>query len=301
MILYELIKKYNWNDIFLSRKFEYYKDYLKNEKGYQKVFEELKTYRPKPSKGFIIITKRFDEFDKKNYLDVKGKYYDRDLKKNEFGFIDKYFALDFIDWEIVIGMEIHPKTLLKYTELAILVHCLYEITYHGFGKEHAPTLWDDIMRKVVMDKREKNLKYAAFICHASEEKDIVRSLVTWIENKGYKVWYDGLEIKIGDSIRQSIDKGLVKAKYGIIIFSDSFFAKKWTQYELNRLVDAATSEDKIILPILHNITYDDMIKHSPSMANLHALSTNDYSIQEIAYRLIEIFDNDKSLNSTLLN
>ena len=54
-------------------------------------------------------------------------------------------------------------------------------------------------------------------------------------------------------------------------------------------------EDKVILPIWHNITLDEIMDYSPSLANLHALSTYDYSLQEIASRLVEIFDDDPIL------
>jgi len=60
---------------------------------------------------------------------------------------------------------------------------------------------------------EENKKWDLFICHASEDKEeIVRLLVNALMNAGYKVWYDEFELKLGDSLRKSIDRGLSQSK-----------------------------------------------------------------------------------------
>ena len=51
--------------------------------------------------------------------------------------------------------------------------------------------------------------YDVFISHASEDKDsIVRSLANALTELGLKVWYDEFTLRIGDSLRQKIDRGL---------------------------------------------------------------------------------------------
>lgn len=62
--------------------------------------------------------------------------------------------------------------------------------------------------------------------HASEDKDeVVRPLATALRDKGVKVWYDEFEMKIGDSLRRKIDKGLANSKFGIVVISKSFIKK----------------------------------------------------------------------------
>ena len=76
------------------------------------------------------------------------------------------------------------------------------------------------------------VKYDAFVSHASEDKDeFVKPLVEALQDAGYKVWYDEFTLKVGDSLRRSIDNGLTNSRYGIVVFSNAFFAKNWTQYE----------------------------------------------------------------------
>jgi len=73
-----------------------------------------------------------------------------------------------------------------------------------------------------------DVKYDIFISHASEDKDdIVRPLVSELKRLDFKVWYDESALKVGDSLRRSIDKGLTNSRYGAVILSPSFFAKNW--------------------------------------------------------------------------
>lgn len=61
-------------------------------------------------------------------------------------------------------------------------------------------------------------EYDVFISHASEDKEeVVRPLANALKDRKLNVWYDEFELKIGDSLRQKIDKGVAKSKFGIII------------------------------------------------------------------------------------
>jgi TIR domain len=81
------------------------------------------------------------------------------------------------------------------------------------------------------------VKFDVFVSHASEDKDAVaRPLAAHLASKGHSVWYDEAILKVGDSLRRSIDRGLAAARYGVVILSPGFFAKNWPQYELDGMV-----------------------------------------------------------------
>lgn len=131
-----------------------------------------------------------------------------------------------------------------------------------------------------------------FISHASEDKaELVKPLADELIKQGVSVWYDEYALRIGDSLRKSIDKGLSQSRFGLIILSKSFFEKNWTQYELNGLVAKEMEGEKVILPIWHNITKDEILKLSPSLVDKFALSSAIYSIQEIAEKVADAVNN----------
>ena len=109
--------------------------------------------------------------------------------------------------------------------------------------------------------------YDVFICHAAEDKDnFVRPLAGMLKKQRVEVWYDEFSLKVGDSLRRSIDRGLSKSRYGIVVLSPHFFSKNWTEYELDGLVQRQNSSSKIvILPIWHNVDHD---RHYARFANL---------------------------------
>jgi hypothetical protein len=114
-----------------------------------------------------------------------------------------------------------------------------------------------------------------FICHASEDKeDFVKPLANALVREGLRVWYDEFELHLGDSLRRSIDRGLRDSRFGIVVLSHGFFSKEWPQRELDGLAARETSGgEKVILPIWHNITKEDVLRYSPTLADRVAISS----------------------------
>lgn len=66
--------------------------------------------------------------------------------------------------------------------------------------------------------------YDVFICHASEDKeDFVRPLAEALRQENVEVWYDEFTLRLGDSIRRSIDKGLKQSRFGLVVLSKGCF------------------------------------------------------------------------------
>lgn len=136
-------------------------------------------------------------------------------------------------------------------------------------------------------------RHDAFISHASEDKeDFVRPLAEALVAAGFDVWYDEMTLKVGDSLRQSIDKGLSQSRYGIVVLSSAFFSKNWTQYELNGLVSKEMTGVKVILPIWHKVSKDEVMAYSPPLADKVAINSSFSSRDEIVKQLGEVLTQD---------
>jgi hypothetical protein len=132
-------------------------------------------------------------------------------------------------------------------------------------------------------------KWDVFISHASEDKqELVRPLALALREKGISVWYDEFSLKIGDSLRTSIDYGLANSRFGAVILSKNFFAKHWAVQELNGLTTREVKGTKVILPIWHNVTFDEVSAFSPILADKVAISSKvglDKLVEEILQSL----------------
>lgn len=138
-------------------------------------------------------------------------------------------------------------------------------------------------------------EYDVFISHASEDKETVaHPLADALKSNGLSVWYDEFELKIGDSLRRKIDKGIANSNFGIIVISRDFINKGWTNYELDGLITRAVNGDQTILPIWHNITKREVINYSPSLADKLARSTTEFTIEEIAEEIADLINSHRS-------
>jgi len=128
-----------------------------------------------------------------------------------------------------------------------------------------------------------------FISHAVEDKkSFVEPLAHALSRFGLRVWYDDYTLKVGDSLSRSIDEGLAHSKYGLVVLSDSFIEKKWTEYELRGLTAREIAGSKVILPIWHNVQYEDLLKFSPTLADKLAVKSNGLTPAQIAIKIIEV-------------
>lgn len=135
---------------------------------------------------------------------------------------------------------------------------------------------------------ESSITHDVFISHASEDKDeLVRPLTVALAQREVTVWFDEVKMKVGDGLRRRIDAAVAKSRFAVVVLSPSFFAKHWTQYELDGLVAREMSGEQIILPIWHKITKDELLAISPSLTDKVALRTADLTIDEIADQLAE--------------
>jgi hypothetical protein len=128
-----------------------------------------------------------------------------------------------------------------------------------------------------------------FISHATEDKaEIARPLFEALRSRGYSVWFDEHSLKLGDSLRRSIDEGLSRCRFGIIILSPAFFAKQWPQYELNALTEREMAgRKKVVLPIWHNVTAGFVRNYSLALSGRYAALSSS-GIPSMVERIQEV-------------
>lgn len=131
-------------------------------------------------------------------------------------------------------------------------------------------------------------EFDVFISHASEDKAaFVEPLANYLVQEGLRVWYDVFALKLGDRLRQSIDRGLARSRYGIVVLSQAFFAKHWPQYELDGLAALEVSGRKVILPIWHGVSREDVARFSPPLADRVAVDST-LPLATVAAKILEV-------------
>jgi hypothetical protein len=121
-----------------------------------------------------------------------------------------------------------------------------------------------------------------FISYASRDRTtVVEPLAVALKERGLRVWYDGFEMRLGDSLRRKIDEGIRASAFGVLILSPEFFVRKWTNYELDGLV-TQSHRGQVLLPVWHHVSEDDVAAYSPFLADKVACNTANNNIDQIA-------------------
>jgi len=110
-----------------------------------------------------------------------------------------------------------------------------------------------------------------------------------LEARDVNVWFDEIRIKVGHSIRQEIEAGIAGCRFGVVIVSPHFFAKRWTNAELDALFGKKMdSGQNLVLPVWHHVSKDEVMRQSPLLSGIFALNSATMTIDEIAEALAEV-------------
>lgn len=133
-------------------------------------------------------------------------------------------------------------------------------------------------------------KYDVFISHASKDKlAYVNSLKDEIKKLGISIFYDSDVFKWGDNWKKSILDATSVSEFAIIIISNNFFDREWTEKELDEFIRRQNDTgQKIVLPLIYNVSPDDVIKKYPFLEDIQYINTKDYTKKEITYKLAEL-------------
>lgn len=106
-------------------------------------------------------------------------------------------------------------------------------------------------------------EYDVFISYANrDKKDFVEDLYKSINKLGIKIFYDKESLEWGDNWKERILNGTKKSEFAVIVISDNFFDREWTEKELREFLNRQNRNGpKLILPILHNITEIQLQDH----------------------------------------
>ncbi len=127
-------------------------------------------------------------------------------------------------------------------------------------------------------------EFDVFISHANKDKEnLIEELYSSLKTLGVTIFYDKESLEWGDNWKDRILNGTKKAEFAIIVISENFFDREWTERELHEFLNRQNrSGQKLILPILHNITASQLQEKYPSVADIQAIDSAKYSCDQIA-------------------
>ena len=127
-------------------------------------------------------------------------------------------------------------------------------------------------------------EFDVFISHANADKsDYVDELYLTLRKLGINIFYDSEVLSWGDNWKQVILNGTEKSEFAIIVISENFFGREWTERELDEFLKRQNvNGQKIVLPLLYNITFEQLKDKYPTLSEIQAIRTEGRSKEDIA-------------------
>lgn len=139
-------------------------------------------------------------------------------------------------------------------------------------------------------KRSALEKPLAFISHDTRDKEsLVRELALEMSKLMCPVWYDEYSLKVGASLRASIEKGLKETTKCVVVLSPNFLSNDgWGKAEFDSIfIREILEKDSLMLPIWHNVTAREVYEYCPRLADKVGLNS-DVGPKELARKLVNI-------------
>lgn len=160
MRLKELIQNYNWTDIE-SVLLSLYPDEKKNLEGFRVVFDKLKKITPEKN-TFEIVLQTINEEGGESYVHINAT----DLSSKSTDEFSGSRSLMGTPWSKWLFMPISKVSKENFTEIEIMAHCLWEMTFCGFNDESIQEFNDKLDEEMdefeSLNSEEIREKYTSF-------------------------------------------------------------------------------------------------------------------------------------------
>lgn len=150
------------------------------------------------------------------------------------------------------------------------------------GRGLAPWQVAEINPVVPTDTRD------VFLSHAKADGTWVAELDKGLADAGISTWFDEAEMDWGDDVRSEIDRGLGRSRFGIVVLSESFVGRPWTEAELSALFARQFKGQAQILPIWHEVDHAWVAANYPLLAGKKAMRSSDGVLAIVAAMLSKL-------------
>ena len=127
-----------------------------------------------------------------------------------------------------------------------------------------------------------------FLCHAWDDRaGAAKELHDQLESRGVSVWFSEKDVVLGTSLLREIDKGLAKSRVGIVLVTPALLSRLRGEGIADKELSALLARD-LLVPIVHQTTYEDLREVSPLLGSRSGLSTAENPMADVAAKLAEL-------------
>lgn len=127
-----------------------------------------------------------------------------------------------------------------------------------------------------------------FLCHAWDDRQgAAKELHDLLESRGVSVWFSEKDIVLGTQLLRAIDKGLAKSRVGIVLVTPALLRRLIGEGIADKELSALLARD-LLVPVVHNTTYEALRDVSPLLGSRSGLSTAEEPMADVAAKIAEL-------------
>lgn len=127
-----------------------------------------------------------------------------------------------------------------------------------------------------------------FLCHAwDDRRDAAKELHDLLEARDVSVWFSEKDVPLGSALLREIDRGLAKSRIGIVLVTPAFLDRLRGEGIADKELSVLLARE-LLVPVVHNTTYEDLRDVSPMLGSRSGLSTAEEPMTDVATKLAEL-------------
>jgi hypothetical protein len=127
-----------------------------------------------------------------------------------------------------------------------------------------------------------------FLCHAWDDRlGAAKELHDLLESRGVSVWFSEKDVGLGVPLLRAIDKGLANSRIGIVLVTPALLRRLPAEGIADKELSALLARD-LLVPIVHDTTYEALREVSPLLGSRSGLSTAENPMGDVAAKLAEL-------------
>lgn len=145
-----------------------------------------------------------------------------------------------------------------------------------------------VRRTIELRARQEPDLRDVFLCHAwDDRRGAAAELHDLLVAQGVSVWFSEKDIVLGQPFLREIDRGLAKSRTGLVLVTPALLKRVDSRGVSDKELSELLARD-LLIPVVHNTTYDELRKVSPLLGSRNGLDTADDSMAVVAEKIAEL-------------
>lgn len=157
------------------------------------------------------------------------------------------------------------------------------LTYTTTERQFLGTVRDTVAEDDLRTDRNRDL----FLCHAwADRRHAARELFDALVEIGVDAWFSEEDVDLGSNLPRELDRGIRSSRLGVVLVTPAMMMALRQGGFADKELGALLATNRVI-PVLHDVTYDELRHESPLLAARSGLSTAGSSLAEIAEKIAD--------------